>query len=127
LLMDLLGFALRFRHTDTCHQHRRIADMRETVLWSGPISQHGCCKRLLYGYKLHVPTEWREQVEGLVVAMKALNAAQTSLLSQEIMKLYRPRTFHRIRRSAIALANKQGKEDRYAETESTDSDSYSTY
>ena len=55
-----------------------------------------------------------------MVAMKALNAAQASLMLQEIMKLFRPR-FHR---SFLALANKNGKKERCPKTESTDSDSY---
>jgi hypothetical protein len=73
---------------------------------------------------LRVPAEWRKQVEELVVALKALSAAQASLMSREMFDLLCPRHF---RRSPRALANEKGKEEMFANTESTDSDSYSAY
>jgi hypothetical protein len=133
LRLKLSTIAIHFCRdiTDTRNQHRTIENFREVALWYSPISQLGCCKRLLYGYRLPSPTEWREQVERLVVALKALNATQAKSMSQEMMKLYCPHIFYYVRsRSyralALRLAKEKGKEERCGKTESTDSDSYST-
>jgi hypothetical protein len=73
LLWRLGDIAIHFSRdiTDTRNQHRLIEEIREIALWFGPTSQLGWWKRRLYRYMLHVPAEWREQVEGLVVALKA--------------------------------------------------------
>jgi hypothetical protein len=36
------------RYTDARRHRRPIEGIREIALWSGPIPQLGCCKRLLY-------------------------------------------------------------------------------
>jgi hypothetical protein len=136
LIYELMHIALLFRRPfyDETRRHRHIeTDFRDTAMWCCPISQYGCCKRLLY-YMLHIPAEWREQVEELVVAMKALPAAQAELMSWEMLELLGPRYYRGLRH--IHMRHKEedllmkiavGKEERYVRTESTDSDSYSTY
>jgi hypothetical protein len=140
LLMTLLGISLStvwFANDDTQRQ-RHIEDIHETTLWSGPISQLGCCKRLLYAYKLHAPAEWREQVEELVAALKDLTAAQAWTISSAMMKLLRPDIYYHTRKTRLAflakkegkelafLAKKEGKEELCEKTESSESDSEST-
>jgi hypothetical protein len=97
-LMDTLGkIALYFRHPcDDTRRHRHIeTDFRETAMWSGPVSQLGYCKRLLYCFGLHA--EWRKQVEELVVALKALTAAQASKMAWEMLELLDPGAFRTYR------------------------------
>jgi hypothetical protein len=141
LLWRLRGVALfSFWHrdddTDTLRQ-RYIEKEIEYVLWAGPASQLGCWKRLLYdnSWGLYIPAEWREQVDELVVALKALTTAQALLMYGEMRQLLDPRPFHRLG-SRPLLANRDGKEERCEKTESTESESdsestacgsYSTY
>jgi hypothetical protein len=128
LLRGLRWIALFFRHTDddTVRQ-RYVYRVIEFALLSGPASQLGCWKRLLYDYSwgLYIPAEWREQVEELAVALKALTAAQASLMFWEMWQLLDPRPFHRLG-SRPALAKKEGTEERCEKTEFTESDSEST-
>jgi energy-converting hydrogenase Eha subunit A len=80
----------RFCRHDETGRYRLIGKIRKIAMWSGPIPQLGYFKRLLYGHRLHVPTEWRKQVKELVVALKALDAAQISLMSGEMFELLMP-------------------------------------
>jgi hypothetical protein len=132
ILGGLWEIAVFFRHTDddTCRQ-RRIERRFHIAMWFGPVSQLGCCRRLLYLHGLHIPAEWREQVEELVVALKALTAAQASLMSWEmeellLRELLGPQIFRQVY-GPPALADEKGKEEMCTKTESTDSDSCSTY
>lgn len=117
-------------------RHRLLEEFREIALWFGPIPQRGCCKRLLYSHMLYVPSEWREQVKELVVALKALTAAHASLMWLEMDELlYRPMVRRVLRHRPAILAefpwaDEKCKEERSVKTESTestDSDSYSSY
>jgi hypothetical protein len=88
------------------HRHRHIETyIRETIMWHGPVSQLGCCKRSLYRNGLHVPAEWRKQVEELLVALKTLTAAQVRSMAWEMAELLSsPSTFHSLcRRRALQL------------------------
>jgi hypothetical protein len=128
LLWKLREIALFCEHNDT-RRRRLIEVIGGIALWSGPISQLGCCKRLLYKHMLYVPTEWREQVKELVAALNPLSTSHATLMSLEMDELlYRPI----LRRLGLlhhldALADEKCKEERSVKTESTDSDSYSTY
>jgi hypothetical protein len=126
LLLKLREIALFCRHNDT-RRHRHIGEIRKIALWFGPFPQLGCCRRLLYGHMLYVPTKWREQVKELVVALEALTAAQASLMSREMVELLMPHFTSICLRILPALADERSKEERSVKTESTDSDSYSTY
>jgi hypothetical protein len=127
LVLKLWEIARYCRHDET-GRYRLIGEIRKIAIWSGPCPQLGYFKRLLYGHRLYVPTEWREQVKELVAALKALDAAQISLMSGEMFELLMP-LFPPRRHSppALANANEKGKKGKCVETESTDSDSYSTY
>jgi hypothetical protein len=94
------------------HRHHHIeTDIRETAMWYGPVAQLGWCKRLLYQEGLHVPAEWRKRVEELLVALKALTAAQVSLMAWEMVELLSsPSDFRRLRRRR-ALQLKWEEED----------------
>jgi hypothetical protein len=99
LIGDLQDIALDFRHLyyDQTRYHRHIGtDFRRTALLSGPTSQYGCCKRFLF--YIYTPAEWREQVEELLVAMKALTFAQVSLMYWEMLELLRPSSYRFLRR-----------------------------
>jgi hypothetical protein len=127
LLGGLWNFALFFRHTDDDTLRQRYIEKEiEIAMWFGPVSQLGCWRGLLYRHMLLVPTEWRVQVQELVMALKVLTAVQASLMFREMWDLLCPRPFRRLL-SRPALTYKKGKEERCAETESTDSDSSSTY
>jgi hypothetical protein len=123
-LWEIAAF-FRFTDDDTCRQ-RRIERHFNIAMWFGPVSQLGCCRRLLYLHGLHIPAEWREQIKELVVALKALTATQASLMDWEMVELLDPRLFRRLCRPP-ALADEKGKEERYMKTESTDYDSYLFY
>jgi hypothetical protein len=127
VLHGLWYIARFFRHTDDDTRRQRfIKSEIEVAKWFGPTPQLGC-ERLLYGcYGLYIPAEWRKQVKELMVALKPLTAAQASLMWWEMVELLRLHCSRR-RRSPPALANEKGKKDKGAETECTDSDSYSTY
>jgi hypothetical protein len=100
-LEDIALFVQRHRHIET--------EIRETAMWGGPDSQLGYCKRLLYCTELHVPAEWRKQVEELMVALKTLTAAQIRLMAWEMLELLSsPSTFHSLcRRRALQLKWKE--------------------
>jgi hypothetical protein len=88
------------------HRHRHIETyIRETAMWHGPLSQLGCWKRSLYRNGLHIPAEWRKQVEELLVSLKTLTAAQIRLMAWEMLELLSsPSTFHSLcRRRALQL------------------------
>jgi hypothetical protein len=91
LILEFRKIAIDFRrpYYDGTRHHRLIeTDFRRTAMWGGPISQYGCCKRFLF--YIHTPAEWKEQVEELLVAMKALTFAQVSLMYWEMLELLRP-------------------------------------
>lgn len=123
LLGSLEEIAFFFRLTDDGIRRELYIEPRfEIALWFGPDSQLGCCSRLLYGYTLRVPTEWRKQVKDLEVALKALTAVQASFMSWEMDELLNPRLFRQLR-SYPTSADEKVKEERSTKTESTDSDS----
>lgn len=131
MLWTLWEIAHFCRHTDTRGRHRLIEEIREIAKWVGPVSQLGYCKRLLYDYHIYAPAEWREQLKEVVVALKPLTVAQASLMSLEMVEILRPHLLlrpqcPRLRRIPPALTNEKGKKDKGENTESTDSDSYST-
>jgi hypothetical protein len=122
------------------HRHRHIeTDIRETAMWYGPVPQLGFCTRLAYCTELHTPAEWREQVEELLVALKALTAAHASLMVWEMAELLSPRTFRNLqlrksrqlwklcKEEKLSMKRAVGTEERCMKTESTDADSYSTH
>jgi hypothetical protein len=124
----LLSFFSRHAEDDDTLRQRHIDEEIEFALWAGPASQLGCCKRLLYDYSwgLYIPAEWREQVEELVVALKALTAAQASLMNWQMWQLLGPRPLKRLgSRPALLANNKEGKEERCEKTVSTGPDSES--
>jgi hypothetical protein len=131
VIMSLGKIAFIFWHTDhTTRRHHHIeTDFREAAMMSAPVSQLGCCKRLLHHCFIYFPRGWREQVEELVVALKVLTFAQASLMAWEMLELLNPRIFRHLFRAHVVCLMKSAsdKEERCAKTESTDSDSYSTY
>jgi hypothetical protein len=121
----------RWSYRDETRHHRRIeTDFRHTAMWSCPTT--GCFKHFLLYYLQQIPAGWREQVEDLVVAMKALTAAQAVLMAWEMVELldpflYRGNYFLHMRHKEEVLLMKS-EEERCVRTESTDCDSsYSTY
>jgi hypothetical protein len=100
--MSSLGYIdryCRYPDDDTDRHHQIETHFRWSAMNSGPVSQLDCCQCLAYCTELHIPAEWREQVEELLVALKALTAAQTSLMVWEIAELLSPHTLRSLRRS----------------------------
>jgi hypothetical protein len=129
LMGGLWVMALSFRPTDDDTQRQHYIDEDIGIaIWLAPTSQLGCCKRLLYNWccGLYIPAEWREQVEELMVALKALTTAQASLMFWEMLQLLDPRRFHRFRGLPPLLANHKEGEQWCEKTKATDSDSEST-
>jgi hypothetical protein len=132
----LWGIALSLPlSNDTTQRERYVDEEMGIVMWCCPTSQLGCCKRLVYNWccGLYVPAEWRKQVKGLMVALKALTTAQASLMFWEMLELLDPRRFHRLSRSRLPLVRTTGGKEEWCEktkatdSESTESGSYSTY
>jgi hypothetical protein len=129
LIGELKVIPIFFRHPyyDETRYHRHIeTDFRQAALRSYPISQYGCY--------FHTPAEWREQVEELVAALKALTFAQVSLFDWFMLELSHPSSSRFLRHiqmrqkeEDLLMKNAADKEETCVETESTDSDSYSTY
>jgi hypothetical protein len=127
--------AIFFRHPyydETRYHHHIETDFRRAAMRSYPTSQYGCSKRLYYYF--HTPAEWREQVEELLVALKALTFAQVSLMNWEMIELLHPSSSRFLRRiqmrqkeEDLLMKSAVDKEETCVETESTDSDFYSTY
>jgi hypothetical protein len=131
-----------FRHADTSlplpltRHHIIEIHFRWSAMISCPVSQLGFCTRLAYCTELHAPAEWREQVEELLVALKASTAAQVSMMVWEMAELLSPRTFRSLqimkedqlmKKKKLSMKRAVDTEERCMRTESTDADSYSTY
>jgi hypothetical protein len=136
-MSSLASISRYCRDDDTVVHHEIEICLRWSAMNSGPVSQLGYCELLGYITELYIPAEWREEVEELLVALKALTAAQISSMVWEMAELLSPHTFRflhycrarQLKRTEEDLLMKKAvdTEERSVTTESTDAESYSSY